>query len=484
MTDIAFAPATRLASLIRRRKIGALELLDHYLARLETYNPAVNAIVVTDIERARKRARAADRALKSNEPWGPFHGVPMTIKESFNIAGLPTTWGIPAHKTAIAETDAVAVTRWRNAGAVIFGKTNVPIFLADGQSFNAIYGVTRNPWDLARTPGGSSGGSAAALAAGLTGIETGSDIASSIRNPAHNCGVYGHKPTYGLCPVRGHALGDVVSAADISVIGPLARSAADLAPALGVLAGPDEIEAAGMSYQLPPPRKRRLRDFRVGVILNDPASEVEEEVQRVLAALVDFLIGQKAKVSDTARPALDMAQVARSFALLLAAATSYRQPDATFAEALSAAGRLDARDDSPPARVLRGATLRHRDWLALNEARTRMRWAWHDYFKDYDLLLCPAYPLAAHAHMHDVPTDRRTYRINGKELSHSHVLFWAGLSGMAYLPATAAPAGFTKSGLPVGVQIVGPHFGDRTTIEFARLLEREYQRFVPPPGFG
>jgi amidase len=484
MTDIAFAPATRLAALIRNRKIGCLELLEHYLARLEKYNPAVNAIVVTDIPGARKRARAADRAFARGELWGPFHGVPMTVKESFNIVGLPTTWGIPGQEKSPAKHNAAAVERWLKAGAIIFGKSNVPIYLADGQSFNAVYGATRNPWDLTRTPGGSSGGSAAAVAAGLSGMETGSDIASSIRNPAHNCGVYGHKPTFGLCPLRGHALGELLSGADISVIGPLARSASDLAPALSALAGPDEIDGGGTRVSLPPPRKTKLKDFKIGVILSDPVSEVDRDVQDVLARLADFLIKQKVKISTKARPAVDMAHVQRLFALMLGAATSSRLSDEKFAESQSAARALDAADDSPRARVLRGTTLLHRDWLALNEERTRLRWAWHDYFKEYDLLLCPVYPVAAHSHMHDVPPERRVYRVNGKELTHPHMLFWAGLTGLAYLPATAAPAGFTPAGLPVGVQIVGPHSGDRTTIQFARLLEQAYQGFVPPPGFG
>jgi amidase len=484
MTDIAFAPATRLATLIGKKKIGCLELLDHYLARLEKYNPAVNAIVVTDIPRARKRARVADRALAKGDLWGPFHGVPMTVKESFNIAGLPTTWGVPGQEKIPVKHNAAAVERWLRAGAIIFGKSNVPIHLADGQSFNAVYGATRNPWDLTRTPGGSSGGSAAAVAAGLSGLETGSDIASSIRNPAHNCGVYGHKPTFGLCPLRGHALGELLSGADISVIGPLARSASDLAPALSALAGPDEIDGDGMRMSLPPPRKAKLKDFKIGVILTDPVSEVDHDVQDVLARLADFLTKQKAKVSTKARPAFDMAHVQRLFALMLGAATSARLSDEKFAESLSAARSLDAADDSPRARVLRGTTMLHREWLALNEERTRLRWAWHDYFKEYDLLLCPAYPVAAHLHMHDVPPERRVYRVNGKELTHPHMLFWAGLTGLAYLPATAAPAGFTPAGLPVGVQIVGPHSGDRTTIQFARLLEQAYQGFVPPPGFA
>jgi amidase len=482
MTDIAFAPATQLAQKIRQKKIGCLELLDHYLARVEKYNPAINAIVSTDIAGARKRARAADRALKAGEVWGPFHGLPMTVKESLNVAGLPTTWGIPAFKGKPATRNAVAVERWLDAGAVIFGKSNVPVLLADGQSFNPVYGRTNNPWDLARTPGGSSGGSAAALAAGLAAIETGSDIASSIRNPAHNCGVFGHKPTYGLIPTRGHTLGDVITPLDISVVGPLARSAGDLDAALSVLAGPDEIEAAGMTYTLPPSRKKALKDFRIGVILTDPVSEVESDVQEVLQRLVDFLAKQKAKVSDKARPAIDMRDAERVFAQLLAAATGSREPREKFEANLAKARTLDAADRSLQAHSLRGGTLHHRDWQALNEERTRMRFAWHDWFRQYDLLLCPVYPLAPHKHM-DESTDTRVYDIHGRKAIHGNLLFWAGLTGVAYLPATAAPAGFTREGLPVGVQIVGPHFGDRTTIHFAKLLEKEWQAFVPPKGW-
>ncbi len=239
MQDIAFWSAKRLAGHLRRRKIGCLELLDHYLARVERHNPALNAIIATDIPAARKRAKAADRALAKGESWGPLHGVPMTIKESYDVAGMPTTWGIPELKSNTPKQNALAVNRLLEAGVVLFGKTNVPLMLADWQSYNAVYGTTNNPWDLARSPGGSSGGSAAALAAGLTGIEAGSDIGASIRNPAHYCGVFGHKPTYGICPPRGQALPGRVAAGDISVIGPLARSADDLAIALAAMAGPD-----------------------------------------------------------------------------------------------------------------------------------------------------------------------------------------------------------------------------------------------------
>src|SRR5436309_367329 len=206
MNQLHYKSATELASLIRRKKVSALKLLDHFLVRIETYNPKLNAIVWMDRDKARKRARAADNALKKGKRLGPLHGVPMTIKESYQVEGSPTTWGAPALKDNISRATAVAAQRMIDAGVTLFGKTNVPLMLADWQSYNAVYGTTNNPWDLGRTPGGSSGGSSAALCTGLTGIDAGSDIGSSIRNPAHYCGVFGHKPTWGIVPPRGQAL--------------------------------------------------------------------------------------------------------------------------------------------------------------------------------------------------------------------------------------------------------------------------------------
>src|SRR5258706_11456367 len=241
MTDLSFRSAAALAAEIRAKTIGCRELLELYLGRVQRLNPALNAILPTDIPSARQRADAADAALKRGEIAGPLHGVPMTVKESFDAIGMPTTWGLPELKDNIPTRDSLAVERFRRAGAVLFGKTNVPVLLADWQSYNPVYGTTNNPWDVTRSPGGSSGGSAAALAAGLTGLEAGSDIGASIRNPAHYCGVWGHKPTYGICPPAGQALPGNVAPSDISVIGPMARGAADLALGLEVMAGADAI---------------------------------------------------------------------------------------------------------------------------------------------------------------------------------------------------------------------------------------------------
>jgi amidase len=483
MLATPFRSAKALAAEIRRKKIGCLELLDLYLSRMEKHNPSLNAIIATDIDGARKRARAADRALARKQVWGPLHGVPMTIKESYDVAGMPTTWGVPALKDYLPPRNALAVDRFLGAGVVLFGKTNVPIFLADYQSYNEIYGTTNNPWDLSRSPGGSSGGSAAALAAGLTGLEAGSDIGSSIRNPAHYCGVYGHKPTYGVVSPRGQMFPGRVAQGDISVIGPLARSAEDLDIALGVMAGPDEIDAAGYTLVLPAPRRKALREFKVGVMLTDPNAEVDAEVQEKIQAVADFLAKKRAKVSDRARPDIDTDKLARVYIHLLRAATSTRQTQEEFDRNAAAARGLSADDESYYARMLRGNTISHRDWLLANEARHKMRLKWAEFFKEYDLLICPAAASAAFPHDHVGERWERTIEVNGRRVPTTDQLFWAGYSCLTYLPATVAPAGFTKAGLPVGVQIIGPQYGDRTCIQMARLLEREFQAFVPPPDY-
>jgi len=484
MLDIPFRSAKQLAADIRRKKIGCLELLDLYLARVEKHDGALNAVVVRDVDRARTRARAADRALVRRQSWGPLHGVPMTIKESYDVAGLPTTWGVPAYAKNVATKNAVAVDRLLGAGVVLFGKTNVPLFLADWQSYNAIYGTTNNPWDVARAPGGSSGGSAAALAAGLTGLEAGSDIGSSIRNPAHFCGVFGHKPTWGIVPRTGQALPWQTAAVDIDVMGPLARSADDLALALAALVGPEDIEAAGWQLRLPSPKPKRLRDFKVALMLDAPGAAVDGEVQDRLQALGDFLGRQKAKVDDRARPAIDPGEAFAVYTRLLRAATSDRQSDADFEQNTAIARGLAVGDQSYYARAMRAAVLSHRDWLAANEARHRMRRAWAEFFTQYDLFLCPVAATAALPHDHKGERHERTVLVNGRRLPVTDHLFWAGYTGAFYLPATAAPCGFTPGGLPVGVQIVGPQFGDLTCLAFAKHLEREFQAFVPPPGYA
>jgi len=489
MSDLPFRSAKQLVAALRARKVSSQELLELYLERTKRFNPQVNAIVWKDEEGARKRARAADAALRrrrGSAALGALHGLPMTVKEAYDVAGMPTTWGFPGLKDHRAQRNSVAVQRFVDAGAIVFGKTNVPAGLADFQSYNALYGTTNNPWDLALTPGGSSGGAAAALAAGLTGLEIGSDIGGSIRNPAHYCGVWGHKPTYGIAPPRGQSLPGNVAASDISVIGPLARSAEDLALALDIIAGPDPIEAAGWRLDLAPPRGTALSDYRIAVMLDDPNCAVDREVQDILQGVADFLARQGAEVSDRARPDIDTAELHAVYIKLLRAATSRRLTQEVFERHVETARGLDPADQSYVARMMRGVTLSHRDWLADNEERHRLRLKWAEFFRDYDLLLCPvtAGPAYPHDHDHEGERWKRMIQINGKPAPTINDLFWAGLCGLVYLPATVAPAGLTAKGLPVGVQIVGPQYGDKSCIAFAGLLERAYRAFVAPPGFG
>jgi amidase len=483
LTDIAFFPAFKLAGMLRSREIGCAELLEHYLRRVERFNPALNAIIWMDVEAARTRAGQADAALARGENWGPLHGLPMTIKESFELLGSPTTWGIPAMRQNMSRGNAVAVQRLINAGAVIFGKTNVPLLLADWQSFNEIYGTTNNPWDLTKTPGGSSGGSSAALAAGLSALELGSDIGASIRNPAHYCGVMGHKPTWGIVPPRGQTVTGAMAMTDISVSGPLARSVDDLALALGTLAGPDELDEPGWRLILPKPKKTKLADFRVAVMTDHPNCAVDSEYAQRIADLGQTLAKAGAKVSFEARPSIDLAAAHRIYIRLLRGVTMSRVAPEAFAEWQRKAAALSPEDQSYKAQVARAATILHRDWLAAHEERTKLRWAWREFFKEWDVLLTPA--AAGPAWPHDQKGDRldRKIMVNGRPEDTNDQLFWAGISGVVLLPSTITPLGLNKDGLPLGVQIIGDHLQDLTAIEMARLIVEQIGGFVPPPEY-
>lgn len=480
MTDLHFLSATELARRIRDRETTSRALLEHFLARVDALNPALNAVVVDDRQRARAAADAADAALARGDALGPLHGVPMTVKESYDLAGTPTTWGIPELRDNVVQTDALAVQRLKAAGAVVFGKTNVPIRLADFQSYNAIHGTTHNPFRHGATPGGSSGGSAAALAAGLTGLEIGSDIGGSIRNPSHYCGVFGLKPTWNLLPMRGHALGGVLTPTDISVIGPLARSAHDLETVLRLLSVPDVIEARGLKVDLPP-LAEPTSALRVAVWKSDALCPVSAAVQGRIDAVAQALAGQGATIDHTARPDFDPAHSHGVFQGLLHAAMSARIPDAEFAQLVAQAAALPDADQSPAAMLLRAQTMRARDWQRLNEARTKIRWAWHRFFERFDVLVTPMMSTTAFP-QDEGPFGQRSIDVDGQKLPYFSQIFWAGLAGVAQLPAAVIPGGLAADGLPVGVQLIGPAYGDLRMVQLAQRLEALGFDFTPPPN--
>lgn len=303
MLEFAYSSAIAIAGSIRRREVSSREVLEYFLARIERLDKPVNSVVTLDSERARNDAEAADAALARGDVTGPLHGVPMTVKDSFQTAGLRTTSGAPELAAFVPQEDAWPVRRLREAGAVVFGKTNLPIYAGDLQSYNEVFGTTNNPYDLSRTPGGSSGGSAAALACGFTPLELGSDIGGSIRLPSHMSGVVGHKPSYGIVPAHGQIPGPpgTLTLADLAVAGPMARSVEDLELALNIMAGPNRWERAAWRLELPPPRRQALRDYRVAAWLDDPMCRVEPQVRQLIERAVDALSANGLTVDRNAR---------------------------------------------------------------------------------------------------------------------------------------------------------------------------------------
>ena len=483
MNDLVFKPALELGALLKARKISAKELLEACLDQFAKHNEAVNAVIVTDIPRAMKAAAAADKRLDAGEPLSPLDGVPMTAKESFNWKGTPTTFGDPAFAENIATEDADAIVRLTAAGAVLYGKTNVPLDLSDWQSFNDVYGTTHNPWKLSRTPGGSSGGSAAALATGMSALEIGSDIGASIRNPAHYCGVYGHKPTYELVSYRGHGLPGSVSLADITVAGPLARSAKDLAVMLNIMAGPSAPASRALKAALARPEQKSLKDFRVAVKLNSQVADVDHAVQEKIGKLAEMLQKRVAKLSMKAAPAFSDEENYQIFITLLRATASKKLSDVQYAEAVVKAKGLLHSDRSYVAMMTRAFALSHRDWLRIHDRRNQMRLIWDEFLNDWDVLLCPVATSTAFVQNHKGERHERYIPVNGRQQSMIDQRFWAGYSGGYYLPSTVAPLGLAEDGLPVGVQIITREYDDLKAIRFADLLEKEFGGFRPPPGY-
>lgn len=450
-------PAHRLAAAVRAGEISSRELLEHYLDRVDRLDPVLGAVVTLDTERARREAARADEATARGEPLGPLHGVPVTVKDAIEVAGVRSTGGAVELADHVPAVDAPAVARLRAAGAIVFGKTNCPRWSADVETHNELFGTTANPWDPDRTPGGSSGGPAAAVAAGLSGLELGTDIGGSIRTPSHVCGVFGLKPTYGVVPQRGYLdhVGGGTTDADLNVFGPLARSAEDLDLALGLLAGPTPGEDTAWRLELPAPRRSELAGLRVGIWPDDPAAPVARGYRAVLDRMADRLSDAGVAVHE-ARPPGDPAELYRLFLTLIAAATAWSRaaPESGY----------------------------HLDWLRADEARAAVRSRWDEWFATHDVLLCPVACTAAFPHDQGGEVWEKTLVVDGVERTHLELFtFWTGLVGLAGLPAAVAPVGFTDEGLPVGVQVVAGRYRDREAVRVAGLIADLLGSYRPPP---
>jgi amidase len=481
--DVAYLTADELLGALRSRHLSALEALDTMVARVEQRNPEINVVVTTGVERAREEARAVDAARARGQELPVLAGLPMTVKDSLMTAGMRTTSGAPELADFVPERDSAPVARLRAAGAVIWAKTNLPIYAGDCQSYNEVFGTSSNPWDVTRTVGGSSGGSAGALAAGFTPLEVGSDIGGSIRNPAAMCGVVGHKPSYGIVSAKGQIPGPpgTLTLADLAVVGPMARTVADCRLGLDLLAGADDWHETAWRLELPPARRPGPEGLRVAVWADDPHCPVDPEISAAIERVADQLAQAGAVVDPAARPdGFDFAKADTTFWQLLGAALSGGW---SLAEIEDLAERV-ARGEGPDGALgVHGSTARHRAWLSANERRLQMRARWREFFTRWDVVLAPVSPTVAIPHDHSKPMTARQITVAGRTRPYADQLQWMGLFGLVYLPVTTVPVGLHSSGLPVGMQVVAPFLEDHTALAAASVIEAMVGGSPRPPGW-
>ncbi len=480
MTALHDLSAIELARAIADREISSREALSHFVERVDRLDGPLNAVVTRDIDAALAAADRADVATARGDAHGPLHGVPMTVKDSFSTAGMRTTSGAPELADHVPTDDAAPVAAMRRAGAIIWGKTNLPIYAGDMQSYNAVFGTTSNPWDVERTPGGSSGGAAAALAARFTPLEIGSDIGGSIRLPSTMSGVYGHKPSYGIVPAHGQIPGPpgTLSQADIAVAGPMARTVADLELALDLMSGPDRWNHPAWRLELPPPRATDLGRFRVASWFVDDACRLDPEVAAVLEAFVDRLDAAGCRVEREVTPGFDLTKATTRFQALVTAAVSGGFSPTQIEEFALIEG------DDPVAVTKQQTSMRHRQWLGHNEGRLQLRRRFETFFEEHDILLLPVMPCVAIRHDHSDPIAARVVHTQLGPRPYWEINRWMAPAGACFLPATVIPVAIAPSGLPIGVQIVGPYLHDRTTLAFAAAAEEIVGPCPTPPDYA
>lgn len=490
MTEWAYAGVKAITSAIQKQEVSSVEVLHYFQQRIKQHNPKLNAVVVQNQLMAETMARQADKDIAAGIIRGPLHGLPMTIKDTYEVVGMTATSGARRWKDHKPVQNAAAVQRLLDAGVVPMGKTNVPYMASDWQSYNRIYGKTNNPWDLSRTPGGSSGGAAAAVSAGLSPVELGSDIGGSIRTPAHYCGVFGHKPTAGLISLRGHIPGPpgTLSEPDLAVAGPLAQSSADLQLLLNTLIGPDPVAERAWRVKLPACPHKKLNQFRVLAFLDHPLCQLDKRILQHYQGLLNKLRVAGVKVVEGQPEELPLDDVYPLFLSLLggqfAASLSAMQKQQVklVAPVLKHLGRW-LKSGPMMDRYFSGMTQSHGDWVGLNEKRMKMRQASEALFANYDLVISPIVPNVAIAH--DTNTDFRFRRIqvNGESRPYTDHFPWISMATVLGLPATSAPVGLIENHLPVNIQIIGAAFADRTTLTFSRLLEAITGGMGKPEGY-
>jgi amidase len=476
-----FTSATGMMRALRSKEVSAAELLELHIERIERLNGPLNAVVIKDYERARTAAKAADAARARGED-GALLGLPLTIKDAIDVQGLPTTCGVVERAETYPERDARIVASARAAGAVIMGKTNVPANAADWQTENLLFGRTGNPWNLDRVPGGSSGGAAAAVGAGLVPLEYGSDIGGSIRYPAAWCGVYGHRPSSTAIPDSGHFPGSPLPnpTLQFNTLGPIARTAEDLALGFETVAGPDIGEEVGWRLELPAARHTRLSEFRVGIYPGADWRPVDPQIVAAIEELATALRKAGATVSEAQPEGFgDGRDHNEVFVSIGAAIQGSRLPIEERKSRISSI--LAGTDPFGPTRA-HHLEATAAEYIALHARREQYRARWRAFFREWDVVLAPIVIAPAPPHS-ALPSDQRVAEFDGKAVSFRVQSSYAGLSIMTGIPGTAIPIGMSADGLPISIQVLGPYLEDRTTIEFARLVGQEIGGYQRPPGY-
>ncbi|HEY2751393.1 amidase family protein [Phenylobacterium sp.] len=476
MDDLLKRDATDQLVALNAKRVSAVELLKASLARHEQTHGQLNAVVAIDLERAFERARAVDDLRAKGEAPGLLAGLPMTVKDTLDVVGLPASSGLRQLRQRQAE-DASAVRLARQAGAVIWGKTNTPVMAGDWQTFNALYGTTNNPWDATRTTGGSSGGAAAALAAGVTALEIGSDIGGSLRVPASFCGVYSHKPTWGLVDQHGHVPPSPGSWSqrDLNVVGPMARSARDLRLLLSV------IDGSLLAAKAAP---AELREARIALWLDEPSFPLDPQVRTAIERFAGELTAAGVTIIPIASP-VHMPGLMSAYQVLLGAVLGQDMPPATIRgmERMRGWARWQMNRGAAPtsnAAMTLAYTATHREWMAADAVRNRLRHDVGEVFGRFDAILAPIAPVAAFPHDHR-PFGRRSLTTSdGQVVPYPSMLNWISLATALHLPATAIPAGATAFGLPVGAQLIGPLNSDGRMLALAQAIEENVRGFTAP----
>lgn len=474
MDDILFTDATGQLEALARRSISACELLEASIEQAARYRPTVNAIVAQDNEGARVAARSVDDRRQTGASLGRLAGLPMTVKDTLDVAGLPASAGLPGLRDRTTD-DATVVARAKAADAIVWGKSNTPAKAGDWQTYNSLDGVTNNPWALDRTSGGSSGGSAAAVAVGISALEIGADISGSLRIPASFCGVLSHKPTFGLVSQRGLVppVGTLAEI-DMAVVGPMARSVRDLRLLLSVITDDRFPQAAPTTTNA----------LQVGLWLDDPCFVVDPVVRWMIEQFAKEVVALGVAV-EPIHPPFSSDELMFTYTSLLFPLLG---PDLSTSqkwlyELLRPLAHIALEGGAGPlswAHGLTGYTSRHAEWLTANERRAGLIVRMEEIFTRFDALIAPASFCLPFKHDHRPLLKRRVRLSDGTDVSYLKLMDWAALASTCGLPVTTFPIGLTPDGLPVGVQIVGPRSADDRTLALAALFEQSFGGYLKP----